>query len=87
MEAFGWRLRHPINEMLESTFHNKTGQNLSNKENNGLRNLIHAKNNHRYLTTLIKTWVQRTQTKNTWFFNAQDNYRTLKHIENLRKKI
>ena len=42
MEAFGWRLRHPINEMLESTFHNKTGQNLSNKEKAALRNLISA---------------------------------------------
>ena len=42
MAAFGWRVRHPINEMIESTFHNKTGQNLSNKEKAALRNLISA---------------------------------------------
>ena len=44
VEAFGWKVRDKISEMIESKIHEKTGQNISNKEKTALRNLISAKN-------------------------------------------
>ena len=44
VEAFGWRVRDKISEMIESKIHEKVGQNISNKEKTALRNLIRTKN-------------------------------------------
>jgi hypothetical protein len=44
VEAFGWRVRDKISEMIESKIHEKVGQNISNKEKTALKNLISAKN-------------------------------------------
>ena len=75
VEAFGWRVRDRISEMIESKIHDTIGQNISSKEKTGLRQLIRAKNKKIVMITIrIKTWVRRTQTKKTWFLNAQDNY-------------
>ena len=43
VEAFGWRVRDRISEMIESKIHEKVGQNISNKEKTALKNLISAK--------------------------------------------
>ena len=43
VEAFGWRVRDKISEMIESKIHDKIGQNISNKEKTALRNLVSAK--------------------------------------------
>ena len=45
VEAFGWRVRDRISEMIESKIHDTIGQNISNKEKTALRQLIRAKNN------------------------------------------
>ena len=45
VEAFGWRVRDKISEMIESKIHEKVGQNISNKEKTALRKLICTKNN------------------------------------------
>ena len=39
VEAFGWRVRDKISEMIESKIHEKVGQNISNKEKTALKNL------------------------------------------------
>ena len=44
INAFGWRVRDKINEVIEKTIKQKFGQNISNKEKTALRNLIRAKN-------------------------------------------
>ena len=44
VEAFGWRVRDKISEMIESKIHEKVGQNISNKEKTSLKKLILAKN-------------------------------------------
>ena len=44
VEAFGWRVREKISEMIESKIHEKVGQNISNKEKTSLKKLILAKN-------------------------------------------
>ena len=44
VEAFGWRVRDKISEMMESKIHEKVGQNISNKEKTSLKKLILAKN-------------------------------------------
>ena len=45
VEAFGWRVRDRISEMIESKIHEKVGKKISNKEKTALKNLISAKNN------------------------------------------
>ena len=45
VEAFGWKVRDRISEMIESKIHDTIGQNISNKEKTALRKLISAKNN------------------------------------------
>jgi len=40
VEAFGWRVRDKISEMIESKIHEKVGQNISNKEKTSLKKLI-----------------------------------------------
>ena len=34
VEAFGWKVRDRINEMIKSKIHDNIGQNISNKEKN-----------------------------------------------------
>ena len=59
--------------MIESKIHEKTGQNISNKEKTALRNLVRAKNKTIVINNTDKTWAQRTKTKKTWLMNALDN--------------
>ena len=46
VNAFGWKVRDRISEIIEENINISSGQNLSNKEKTALRNLIKAKNNN-----------------------------------------
>ena len=73
VEAFGWRVRDKISEMIESKIHEKVGQNISNKEKTALRNLVRAKNINIVINDTDKNMGAADADKKTWLMHALDN--------------
>ena len=65
VEAFGWKVRDKISEMIESKIHEKVGTKYFKQRKDCAQKP--------YFSKKQKPWAQQTQTKKTWLMNALDN--------------
>ena len=85
IDAFGWKLRERINSVIESMKKEKRSQNLSNKENYALRNLIKTKNDKIVMNDTDKNMGAADANKSDVIFECARQLNDAKHTINFRR--